>query len=197
MIFISYTKNHAGDYYLLYNPTTRYVIERRDNMWLHHMYYSKSEAVIVYLQDAKAGEGVMLNASEPKNKSKYDEKEWSMVHTRSGRVVKPLVLYMKESRRCIKYHTPKLICSLVQARWQRNKEHQKCSSRSWAMWWIWSHYQTEDNEVQGSNEQAREQLMERINWKWKQKNGDKQSMGTLGQKGFTRRSESHNINMGM
>ena len=71
------------------------------------MYYSKPEArdeVVVYPQvalpfepkDAEAREGLMLNASEPKVKSKDDEKEWSTVHTRSGRVVKPLVLYMKE-----------------------------------------------------------------------------------------------------
>ena len=37
-----------------------------------------------------------LNASEPKVKSKVDKKEWSTVHLRSGKVVKPLVLYMKE-----------------------------------------------------------------------------------------------------
>ena len=38
----------------------------------------------------------MLNASEPKVKSKDNKKEWSTVRTRSGRVVKPPVLYMKE-----------------------------------------------------------------------------------------------------
>ena len=37
-----------------------------------------------------------LNASEPKIKSKDDKEEWSTVHMRLGRVVKPLVLYMKE-----------------------------------------------------------------------------------------------------
>ena len=38
----------------------------------------------------------MFNASEPKVESKNDEKEWSTVHTRLGRVAKPLGLYMKE-----------------------------------------------------------------------------------------------------
>ena len=76
-------------------------------MWLHCMYYGKSEArdkVVVYpqvaltfeLEDAEARGDVMMNASEPKIESKNDEKEWSTVHTRSGRVMKPLVLYMKE-----------------------------------------------------------------------------------------------------
>ena len=37
-----------------------------------------------------------MNASEPKADSKEDKKEWSTVCMRSGRVVKPLVLYMKE-----------------------------------------------------------------------------------------------------
>ena len=39
------------------------------------------------LEDAETREGVMLNASGPKIKSKYDKKKWSAVHTRSGRVV--------------------------------------------------------------------------------------------------------------
>ena len=71
------------------------------------MYYGKPEArnkVIIYLQvalpfkheDAEAREGVTLNASDPKVKSKDEEKEWSTVCTRLGRVVNPLVLYMKE-----------------------------------------------------------------------------------------------------
>ena len=38
----------------------------------------------------------MLNASEPKAKSKNDKKEWSTICTRLGRVVKPPVLYRKE-----------------------------------------------------------------------------------------------------
>ena len=107
MIFIGYVKNHTGDCYLMYNPTTGYMIGTRDITWLHCMYYSKPEAkdeVIVYpqvalpfkLEGAEAREGVTSNASEPKVESKDDEKEWSTVHTRSGRVVKPLVLYMKE-----------------------------------------------------------------------------------------------------
>ena len=37
-----------------------------------------------------------MNAFETKVKSKDDKKEWSTVHMRSGRVVKPLVPYMKE-----------------------------------------------------------------------------------------------------
>ena len=68
------------------------------------MYYDKPEAkdeVIVYPQvalpfkpeDAEAREGVALNASE----SKADKKKWSTTHTRLSKVIKPLVLYMKES----------------------------------------------------------------------------------------------------
>ena len=71
------------------------------------MYYGKPEArdeVIVYPQaalpfkpaGAEAREDVMLNASELKVNSKDNKKEWSTEHTTSGRVVKPLVLYMKE-----------------------------------------------------------------------------------------------------
>ena len=67
------------------------------------MHYDKPKArddVIVYLQVAllfepeyaEAREGVMLNASEPKAKSNDDEKEWSIVHMRSGRVIKYQVL---------------------------------------------------------------------------------------------------------
>ena len=55
MIFIGYVKNHAGDCYHMYNPTTGYVTETRNIMWLHHMYYGKPKArdeVIVYLQVA-------------------------------------------------------------------------------------------------------------------------------------------------
>ena len=37
-----------------------------------------------------------MNASEPKIEDKNDKREWSTVCTRLGRVVKPLVLYMKE-----------------------------------------------------------------------------------------------------
>ena len=39
--------------------------------------------------------------------------------------------------------------------------------------------------------------MERRNQKWTQTNGDEQSMGTFGHKGFTEGIEGHNINMGM
>ena len=106
-IFVGHVKNHAGDCYRMYNPNTGYVTETRDIMWLYHMYYGKPEArdeAIVYPQvvlpfepdDAEAREGVMFNASEPKVKSKNDKKEWSNLHMRSGRVVKPLVLYMRE-----------------------------------------------------------------------------------------------------
>ena len=72
-------------------------------MWLHHMYYGKPEAqdeVVVYPQvalpfeheDAEARDGVMLNASEPNDESIDDQKEWSTVYKRLGRVVTPLVL---------------------------------------------------------------------------------------------------------
>ena len=44
MIFISYVKNHAGYCYHIYNCNTVYVIEMRDSIWLHHMYYGKPEA---------------------------------------------------------------------------------------------------------------------------------------------------------
>ena len=74
MIFISYVKNHTRDCHCMYNPNTSYVTKTRDIMWLHHMYYCKPEArneVVIYLQvalpfepeDAKAREGVTLNAS--------------------------------------------------------------------------------------------------------------------------------------
>ena len=73
---------------------------------MHHMYYSKPEArdgATVYLQvtipfkleDEETREGVTRNASAPKIESKDDKKEWSTIHTKSGRVVKPPVLYMK------------------------------------------------------------------------------------------------------
>ena len=86
MIFIGYAKNHAGDYYHVYNPNIGYVTEMRDIMWLHHMYYGKPEARdedIVYPQvalpfkpeDAEARKGVTMNASEPKVKSKGEKKE--------------------------------------------------------------------------------------------------------------------------
>ena len=107
MIFIVYAKNYAGDCYHMYNPNTGHGTETRDIMQLHHIYYGKPkdrEEVVVYLhialpfepEDAEAREGVTLNSSEPKVICKVDEKELSTVHTRLGRVVKPLVLYMKE-----------------------------------------------------------------------------------------------------
>ena len=91
----------------MYNANTEHVTEMRDITWLHCMHYGKPEArdeVAVYLQvalpfkpeDAEAREGVTLNAFEPKVKSKNDEKEWSIVLMRLGRVVKPPVLYMKK-----------------------------------------------------------------------------------------------------
>ena len=131
MSFVCYAKNHAGDCYHIYNPNIGYVTKKRDVTWLHHMYYSKPEVrdeVVVYRQvalpfepeDAEAREGVMLNASQSKAESKNDKKEWSTLCTRSGRVVKPLLLYMKEfssnGRRCAKYHTSKLPCSIMQTR---------------------------------------------------------------------------------
>ena len=107
MIFVGYAKNHAGDCYCMYNPNAGFVNETRDNKLLHCMYYGKPEArneVIVYLQialpfepeHAETREGVKLKASEPKAKSKDDKKGWSIMCTRSGRVLKPPVLYMKE-----------------------------------------------------------------------------------------------------
>ena len=103
MIFIGYAKNHAGDCYHMYNPTTGCMAKTRDTMWLHHMYYGKPEAsnkVEVYPQvtfpfeheDVEAREGVTLNTSEPMIKSKAEENELNTVHMRSDRVVKPLVL---------------------------------------------------------------------------------------------------------
>ena len=100
MIFVSYAKNHAVYYYCMYNPYSGYVKEMRDITWLNHMYYSKPEArdeVIVYLhialsfepEGAVAREGVTLNASEPKVKSKDNKKEWNTVSTRLGRVINP------------------------------------------------------------------------------------------------------------
>ena len=91
----------------MYNPNTGYVTKARDITWLHHMYYDKTEArneITVYPkvalpfepEDAETREGVTLNASEPKARSKDDEKEWSTIFMRSGRVVKPLVLYVKK-----------------------------------------------------------------------------------------------------
>ena len=41
-------------------------------------------------------EGMTVNASEPKVEFKDNKKEQSTVHKRSGRIVKPLVLYMKQ-----------------------------------------------------------------------------------------------------
>ena len=107
MIFIGYAKNHAGNCYHMYIPTTGYMTEIRDIMWLHCMYYGKPEAsdeVVMYpqvalpfkLEDAEAEESVKLNASEPKIESKDNEKEWSTVHTKLSWVVKPLELNMKE-----------------------------------------------------------------------------------------------------
>ena len=151
--FYQLSKNCTGDCYCMYNPNTRYVTEMRDIMWLHHMYNGKPEArdeVVVYLQvalpfkpeDVVARKGVTLNASEPKLESKDNKKEWSTVHMRSGRVAKPPVLYMTEySTDGLEgaYHTPKLLCSIVQAKWQRNKEHINFSCKSLTRWWIWSY----------------------------------------------------------
>ena len=106
-IFISYAKNYTRACNFMLNPNTEYVTETRDIMWLHCMYYSKPEArneVMVYIQialsfeleDTAMREDVKLNASEPQFKSKDDEKEWSTVHVRLIRIVKSLVLYMKE-----------------------------------------------------------------------------------------------------
>ena len=58
----------------------------RDITWLHLIYYTRLEArdeVVIYLhvelslelEDAKAWEGVMLNASEPKIESLDDKEE--------------------------------------------------------------------------------------------------------------------------
>ena len=55
LIFIGYAKNHAGDCYHMYIPTTGYMIETRDITWLRFMYCGKPEArdeVVVYLQVA-------------------------------------------------------------------------------------------------------------------------------------------------
>ena len=60
-------------------------------MAVSYAHYSKPEAtdkVVVYPQvalpfkpeDARARDGVTLNASEPKVESKDDEKKWSTVH---------------------------------------------------------------------------------------------------------------------
>ena len=68
----------------MYNPSTGYVTETKEIMWLHCMCYRKQEArhkFIVYpqvaspfkLEDKEAKEGLMLNASEPKIKSADDE----------------------------------------------------------------------------------------------------------------------------
>ena len=90
----------------MHNLTTGYVTETRDIMWLHCMYYDKpetSDKAIVYLQVAlpleveEAREGEMLNASLPKIESKDEKNEWNAVHLRSGRVVKSLILYIKNT----------------------------------------------------------------------------------------------------
>ena len=83
MVSVRYAKNHARDYYHMYNLNTGYVIKTRDITWLQCIYYGKPEArdeVKVYLQealpfepeDAEAREGMTLNTSEPKAKSKGD-----------------------------------------------------------------------------------------------------------------------------
>ena len=106
-IFVNYAKNHAKDCFHMYNPINSYMTKTRDIMWLHCMYYSKPEArekVIEYPhvalpiepEDAKAREGLTLNASEPKVEYKDDQNEGSTVHMRLGGAVKPPVLYMKE-----------------------------------------------------------------------------------------------------
>ena len=108
MIFVGYAKNHARDCYCLYNPTKGYMTEMRRIVWMHNIYYSKPEVrdeVLVYpqvalplkLEDAEAREGLTLNASEPKIKFQDNEKEWGIVCTRLDRVLKPLVLFMKEN----------------------------------------------------------------------------------------------------
>ena len=131
MIFIGYAKNHARDCYHMYNPNTGNVKEMRDIMWLNCIYNGMPEfidEVTVHPQltlpfkpeDAEAREGVMMNASEPKVKSKDDKKEWSTVHTRLGKVVKPPILYMNEygTNRVegALSTTPKQLSSIVQAR---------------------------------------------------------------------------------
>ena len=170
MIFVSYAKNHAGGCYNMYNPNTGYVTEMRDIIWLHCMYYGKPEArneVLVYPQvalpfepeDAEAMEGVMLNASEPKAKSKDNEEEWNTVHTRLGIVVKPPVLYMKEFGTdgikgvlsSIHQNYYAQLCKLDDEE-TKNIENATLGA---GLLWIQSHQQTKGNEVQGSNEWAR------------------------------------------
>ena len=71
MIFIGYAKNHPGDCYCMYNPTTGNMRGARDITWLYFMYYGKPEArdeVVGHLQvalplkldDAEAREDLML-----------------------------------------------------------------------------------------------------------------------------------------
>ena len=43
IIFIDYAKNHAMDFYCMYNTNTGYMTEMRHIAWLHYMYYGYPE----------------------------------------------------------------------------------------------------------------------------------------------------------
>ena len=42
-MFIAYSMNHDGDVFRMYNPATKRVINTRDVIWMHRMYYGKKE----------------------------------------------------------------------------------------------------------------------------------------------------------
>ena len=71
-------RHHVAALYILLKA------EARDEVILYLLV-----ALPFKLKDADAREGVIWNASESKIDTKNDRKKWSIMHTRSGKVVNP------------------------------------------------------------------------------------------------------------
>lgn len=75
-MFIGYADNHDGDIYKMWNPKTNRLLEPRDVIWLHRMYFpskSKPETVIHLTENTEAEEGVAVEVK------KSNDVEWTVV----------------------------------------------------------------------------------------------------------------------
>ena len=78
MIFAGYPSNCAGNYYRIFTPKTRKCVEVCDIMWLHRMYYPRSDTDLT-LQDSVVfletlSESNTYKASEEWDNNKPDDK---------------------------------------------------------------------------------------------------------------------------
>ena len=106
MIFVSYALHHDNDSYQIYNPKTNYVYNRRDVIWLAHMYYTIAipspvicnEPEIVIDAEiegsnckSEAGEnGCIVEVNADNNATKHeDSHDEGWITFQSGRVVRP------------------------------------------------------------------------------------------------------------